>query len=222
MHLCKLKLKIAARDSPLSQIQVIEVQNELKTFYPEVEFEVHFYKTTGDLDLKTSLRTLPQNDFFTKEIDEAILKGYCDIGIHSAKDLPLPLTDKIKIAAITKGIDSRDSLVLREKEEFFKLPSGAKIATSSFRREETILSLRKDLHCVDIRGNIGERLEQLYLKKIDGLVVAEAALIRLNLTHLNREFLPGKTAEGQGKLAITIKEDNDYLYHIFRCMDSRG
>lgn len=221
MPLCELTIKVAARSSPLSQIQVEEVFQEFKKYYPNVVFEIHLFKTTGDLDLQTSLRTMPQNNFFTKEIDEAIMNRFCDIGIHSAKDLPSPMSSKIVLAAVTQGIDSRDSLVLRDGDSISTLPSGSKIGTSSFRRIETISSLRKDLSCVDIRGNIGERLEKLYKNEIDGLVVAEAALIRLGLTHLNREFLPGETVEGQGKLAVTTREDNVFIIDLFRCLDSR-
>lgn len=113
------------------------------------------------------------------------------LAIHSAKDLPDPLPEGLALALVTKGVDPRDSLVFREGDSLSTLPSGAVIATSSSRREEVVRQLRGDLVFIDLRGDIEERLAKL-TDGADGVVVAEAALIRLKLTHLNRLILPGK------------------------------
>jgi hydroxymethylbilane synthase len=216
-----MKITIGARSSPLSKAQVQEVLQEIRSHYPFVEFEPIYVKTTGDQDLKTSLRTLDRTDFFTKEIDQMLLKGECRLGIHSAKDLPFPLPSGLAVICLTKGIDSSDSLVLRPGETLEGLPKGAVIATSSVRREQTVLQLRQDLSFIDLRGTIGQRLAKLDQGEADGVVVAEAALIRLGLTHLNRIRLPGETVEGQGQLAIVARAEDEEMSSLFACMDVR-
>lgn len=186
-------LKVGARSSPLSRAQVEEVKKEFG-----VDFNVFWVKTTGDLDRATSLRTMEKTDFFTRELDLMLLNREIDVAVHSAKDLPDPLPKGLKIALLTNGVDSRDSLVI--KREPVQV-----VATSSERREEAVRQLYPDCRFVDLRGTIQERLE----KDVDGVVVAEAALIRLGLIHLKRVFLPGPTAPLQGKLAIVCREDEN-------------
>lgn len=214
-------IKVAARTSPLSRAQVDEIFEELRPHHPQVQFAPTFLETMGDRDLLTSLRSMGKTDFFTREIDQLIIAGECDIAIHSAKDLPDPLPEDLTIVAITRGVDSSDSLVLRNNQTIDTLASGAKIATSSKRREDMVKQLRSDLSFIDLRGTIGQRLEKLETGAADGVVIAEAALIRLNLTHLNRVTLPGETVEGQGQLAIVARRDNEAMRQLFCCIDSR-
>ncbi len=175
--------------------------------------------TTGDRDLLTSLKALDKTDFFTKEIDILIQEKKTRIGIHSAKDLPDPLPKGLARIALTKGVDARDVLVLAPGKTLATLPPYAKIATSSTRREESIKTLLPTAHVIDIRGTIERRLQEITSGNIDGLVVAEAALIRLGLTHLNRIFLPGETAPYQGKLAVIALEDDEEMRSLFACID---
>jgi hydroxymethylbilane synthase len=189
-------LKIGARSSPLSRAQVEEIQIELG-----LQFEPVWVETTGDLDRTTSLRSLEKNDFFTRELDQMLLEGKIDAAIHSAKDLPDPLPKGLKIALLTQGLDPRDSLVI--KREPIQV-----VATSSVRREEAVRQLFPNSRFIDLRGTIQERLEI----DADGVVIAEAALIRLKLTHLKRIFLPGPTVPGQGKLAIVCRENEDFVF----------
>lgn len=188
-------LRIGARSSPLSRAQVEEFRQEFG-----LEFEVVWVETTGDKDRTTSLRTLDKTDFFTRELDQMLLEGKIDAAVHSAKDLPDPMPKGLWVAALSKGVDSRDSLVI--KREPVEL-----VATSSVRREESVRQLYPNCRFVDLRGTIQERLE----KDVDGVVVAEAALIRLNLTHLKRLFLPGETVPLQGKLAIVCRENENII-----------
>ena len=200
----KLSMKGVARDSALSRRQVEEVRH----LFPHIHFEMTFVKTHGDRDRKTSLRDLDKTDFFTQELDALVLRGECDVAIHSAKDLPDPLPKGLVLAVLTQGIDPSDSLVLREGST---LEKGMSIATSSMRREEMVRQLEPDVHVVDIRGTIEERLAHIEEGRVDGVVIAEAALIRLELTHLNRVRLPGEAASLQGKLALITKEGNQSL-----------
>lgn len=209
-------IEVGARSSPLSRRQVEEVFEALK-----IPYKAHFLESTGDLDQKTSLRTLDKTDFFTREIDQMVLKGECRVGVHSAKDLPEPIPLGLKIIAITQGIDPSDSLVLREFDTLASLKTGSVIATSSVRREEAVRLLRADLSFKDLRGTIHKRLELLETGEADGVVVAEAALLRLNLAHLNRVRLPGPTTPLQGQLAIVAKEDDQEMAQLFSPLDSR-
>lgn len=215
------KLTVAARSSPLSQVQVDEVLYETQLLYPEIEFETTLVTTIGDRDQQTSLRTLDKTDFFTRDVDQLVLSGQCRIAVHSAKDLPDPIPAGLKVVAVTEGIDPSDSLVMRHGESLSSLPKGATIATSSVRREEIVKALRPDLKFVDIRGTIGQRLQKLNSGEVDGVVIAEAALIRLNLVHLNRETLPGETVPGQGKLAIVGRDHDAEIAAFFAPLDRR-
>ncbi len=210
-------LKVAARASRLSQVQVNEVLQEIQKFYPEILFDVLLVETTGDLDQKTSLRTLEKTDFFTKEIDALLLKGECRLAIHSAKDLPDPLPKGLALAALTRGVDPSDALVVRE----VPLKRGARIGTSSLRREERVRALSLNLECVDIRGTIEQRLELLDSGEVDGVVIAEAALIRLGLTERLRLPLPGPTAPLQGQLAVIVQSEDHEMKGIFSIIDAR-
>lgn len=215
------QISVAARNSPLSKAQVKEAEQALQQYYPYITFSSTWLKTKGDLNQKISLRNLDKTDFFTREIDAYQLSKKCQISIHSAKDLPPPLPQGLTIAALTRCIDPSDSLVLRQKETLKGLKPHSLIATSSLRRELIVKELRHDLDCVDIRGNIQQRLDKLNNHEIDGLIVAEAALIRLKLTHLNRISLPNNTAPLQGQLAILALESDDELMKIFSCIDVR-
>jgi len=215
-----MRISVAARGSKLSRAQVKEVAAALVTFHPHIELDPLWVDTTGDKDLKTSLRNLERTDFFTKEIDALQLRGDCRIAIHSAKDLPHPLVKGLQIVALTKGADPSDVLVFREGEIVDSLRINAKIGTSSLRREEAIRALRADLLCVDIRGTIEHRLFLLDAKAVDGLVLAEAALLRLELKR-ERLVLKGNTAPYQGRLAIIAREGDKEIEELFRCLDTR-
>ena len=205
-------ISVGARGSRLSKAQVEEVYQELIEHHPHVQFTPIWVTTnTGDLDKTTSLRHLEKSNFFTDEIDARQIKGEFRISIHSAKDLPDPLHPELEIIALTKGVDPSDSLVVRE----FPLPFGARIGTSSLRREAFLKNWRKDLVCVDVRGTIDERLKALDDGIIDGLVMAEAALIRLKLTDRPRIHLDTDTAALQGRLAIIARKDDIEMKNLF-------
>ncbi len=205
MPFMPLSVKVAARDSPLSRAQVEEVQEE---FLGEISFIPIYVKTTGDLDKTTSLRDLEKTDFFTRQIDELLLRGECRAAIHSAKDLPDPLPKGLVIAKLTRGKDPADVLVLREGETLERVPKGAKIATSSIRREENVRQILKEVTFVDIRGTIQERYAKLKSGEVEGVVMAEAAILRLKM-NWNRFPLPGEVHPLQGKLAIVVREEDE-------------
>ncbi|PCI95109.1 hydroxymethylbilane synthase [Candidatus Aerophobetes bacterium] len=216
-----MQIKIAARESNLSKVQVEEIYHELLALGADVTFTKTFVKTTGDLDQKTSLADMDKTNFFTKEVDELVLSGNSDVGIHAAKDLPEPLPKGLEVFAITKGKDPRDSLILREEETLQSLGENPRVGTSSKRREKMIKDLINGALLVDIRGTIEKRLQLLEDGAVDALVIAEVALIRLNLTHLNRVFLEGETAAYQGQIAVVGKEKNVELKRVFKGLNEQ-
>ena len=211
-------IKTGARSSPLSKAQFKEIQEEVQKFHPHLILEPVWAQSPGDRDKETSLRFLGKCDFFTRDLDLMLLEGNIRIAVHSAKDLPDPIPDGLSVVALTHGVDPRDSLVLREGETLHTLKSGSRIGTSSLRREEAVRQLLSDLVFSDLRGTIGDRLSLLEQRQIDGVVIAEAALIRLNLTHLNRSFLSGETTPLQGKLAIVARADDIEMKQMFHVL----
>lgn len=209
-------IKVGARSSKLSQAQAEEVLQELSQHHA-VQFEPVWIDTTGDKDKKTSLRHLEKTDFFTREIDEQQLRGDFRIAIHSAKDLPDPIPAGLKMVALTKGVDPSDVLVHNHE-----LQQGAKIGTSSTRREAMLRQWRPDFQCVDIRGTIQERLALLDTGQVDGVVMAKAALIRLRLIDRQWIQLDGDTAPLQGQLAVIAREEDTEMANIFKSIDTRS
>ncbi|MBO7051488.1 MAG: uroporphyrinogen-III C-methyltransferase [Prevotella sp.] len=196
----KQKIRIATRQSPLALLQVEELVREAGI----TDYELVKLTSYGDKHKEQSLMDgglAP--DFFTRELDEALLSGKADIAVHSAKDLPYPLTDGIEVIALTEGKDKTDSLVARDGLTLASLPQGSRVGTSSAQRKEELLRVRPDIEVVPIRGTIEERIAQVDSGKVDALIVATCALERLGLLHRATERLPFKTHPLQGNLAVT-------------------
>jgi hydroxymethylbilane synthase len=216
-----MEITVGARNSRLSQEQVFEVWREITVFHQNVRFHPIWTITGGDKDRVTPLWKVFKTDFFTQEIDEKLLREEIRIAIHSAKDLPSPLPKGLSLIALTKGIDSRDSLVIHPKTSFAELPPNARVGSSSKRRSAAMKKLRADLLAVDIRGTIDERLELVYTGVVDAVIIAEAALIRLKLTYLHRIFLDHETDPLQGKLAVIARTDDQEMFSLFLPIDTR-
>lgn len=224
-------ISVGARGSPLSRIQCEEVETELRLHHPEITFVPTWVTTTGDIDKTTALSDVTQEDFFTKEIDELQITRKIRISIHSAKDLPTPLKPELRLVALTKGIDSRDVLILRQNMTPDMLTKKHRIGISSKRRKEALHHINCSPIAVEIRGTIQERLQLIDNNIVDGLIMAEAALIRLNLTHLNRFFIESTSLDPlnlqtsshplQGKLAVIARYDDVEMADLFRSIDSR-
>lgn len=164
-------------------------------------------KTKGDKDLLTSLLTLEKTNFFTEELDEALLRGDCDLVVHSAKDMPEPLPHGLHLAHMTPSIDPRDVLVYNEEK------NAPHIGVSSPRRVDAVKKLYPHATMGDIRGTIGRRLELLDNGAFDGVVMAEAALIRLGLNR-KRIYLDCEVAPLQGRLALVCREDDSVMREL--------
>ncbi len=178
-------------------------------------------ETDGDRDKTTPLTSVGK-DFFTYDIERALLDGRIDIAVHSAKDLegePLP---GLVIAATTRSISIFDSLVSREGLKLKELPCKAIIGTSSKKRKLGIKSFRRDLIAKDLRGNIDERLDKLDNGEYDAIIVAHAALIRLGYQDRITEIIDPSIIRPhplQGRLAIEVRQDRKDLIELFKKID---
>ena len=196
----KRKIRIISRESPLALLQV----EEAMSLAGITDYEVIETASYGDRHKEVSLMEEGiAADFFTRELDEALLEGRADIAVHSAKDLPYPLPPGIEVLALTSGRDPGDSLVARGGLTLATLPPGSRVGTSSAQRKAELLSVRQDVEVVPIRGTIEERIALVDRGEIDALIVATCALDRLGLSHRATERLPFKTHPLQGKLAVT-------------------
>lgn len=211
-------IKVISRESPLAILQVEEVFSQLPV---HTEYELIACRSYGDKHQSVSLMETLSPDFFTRELDEALLKGEADLAVHSAKDLPYPLPAGLKVIALTASQDPGDSLVLREGESYQleTLPPGSVVATSSLRRKEELMNCRPDLQVRSIRGSIEERIKQVDNGDFDALIVATCALQRLELTHRIVQALPFKTHPLQGALAVVAKSDREDLQQLFAEID---
>lgn len=219
--------KVGTRTSPLALKQVEELGNLLRGFYPDIKLEVVGIDTYGDKDKNTPISQIEGTDFFTREVDDALLTGGVDFVVHSAKDLVDNLSPKLIIAAITESIDPFDVLVSKSGLDLEKLPKAARVGTSSLRRKKQLMSYRSDLQIIDIRGNIEERLNLLdsgEAPKLDGIVIAAAGLIRLGLEARITQKISFDILEPhplQGALAVVTKVENKELIKMFSKIDKR-
>lgn len=214
---CGDVIRVVGRSSRLSVLQV----KEFFSLYPLLSYQLTTLKSLGDKNKHISLMDNIAGDFFTRELDEAVLKGKADVAIHSAKDLPYPLPRGLELFCLTMAKDKTDSLVSRNKMKLSELPSGARIGTSSKNRKDELLKLRADLTVVSIRGTIEERIAQVENGDIDALIVATCALRRLGLEELITEVLPFRTHPLQGNLAVVGKKESKELKLLFSEHDLR-
>jgi hydroxymethylbilane synthase len=217
--------KVGTRTSSLALKQVEEVFGMLKKFYPDIGPKVVGIDTYGDKDKVTPVSDIEGTDFFTREIDEALLRNEIDFSVHSAKDLPDELRNGLAIAAITAPLDPFDALVSKSGLVLDKLPKGARIGTSSLRRKTQLKEYREDFEIVDVRGNIEERLMLLdEQRNIDAIVIAACGLVRLGLSHRITQRIPLailKPHSLQGSLAIAVKKGNTELAELLSLIDFR-
>lgn len=198
-----MKYKVGTRGSRLAIAQTEEVLNLLRREFPEAEFEIVVIRTRGDVDLKTPLYMMESKGVFEREINAAVERGEIDFAVHSMKDLPTSVD--LVIAAVPPRKSPYDVIVTRDGSGLAELPKGARVGTSSMRRISHLKYLRPDLEIVPIRGNVDTRLKKL--RDLDAVVVAEAALERLNSSMKGRRIEEMTPAAGQGALAVVSRKE---------------
>lgn len=215
-----MRLTIGTRGSRLAVAQSGQVADALRARGAMVEMVT--IRTSGDRLADVALADFGGKALFVKEIEEALLDGRVDAGVHSLKDMPAVLPEGLTLAAYPPREDPRDVLLTREGGGLDDLPPGARVATSSLRRRALLLARRPDLSIEPIRGNVDTRLRKLDEGLCDALVMARAGLDRLGLKpeHAHTlpvdEFLP---AVGQGILGIEARAAESPLLEVLRGVD---
>lgn len=211
-------LRLGTRGSPLAQKQTDTVIAALRPVYPDLKIEVVTIRTSGDWTPADGEVRLPENKGgkgqFAKEIEEALLAGRIDCGVHSLKDMPALLPEGLVIRHVLPAEDPRDVFISAKYASWQDVPEGGTIGTTSLRRQAFLLAKRPDLKVTTLRGNVATRLEKLKSGQVDGTFLALAGLKRLGLEHEatqileTDEFLPSC---GQGIIALEMREGNGHL-----------
>ncbi|MBN8607778.1 MAG: hydroxymethylbilane synthase [Caulobacterales bacterium] len=205
--------RIGARGSKLSLAQTGQTRARWATLLG-VELnalEIVPIVTTGDTIQDRRLIESGGKGLFTKELDEALLDGRIDVGVHSLKDLPTRLPAGIVLACVPVREDPRDAFVSLKAQSLAELPAGANVGTASLRRQAQVLFARPDLGVVTLRGNVDTRLKKLEAGDADATFLALAGLKRLGLEARAASLVdPIETppAACQGALAITARADD--------------
>lgn len=205
-------LKIATRQSPLALWQANYVKDRLIQLYPELAVELVPMVTKGDVILDTPLAKIGGKGLFVKELENALLNGEADIAVHSMKDVPMQFPEGLGLSVICKREDPRDALVSNTYRTLAELPQGARVGTSSLRRQCQLKQLRPDLNIQSLRGNVGTRLNKLDNGDYDAVILASAGLIRLGLRERIASFIEVETslpAAGQGAVGIECRLDDE-------------
>jgi hydroxymethylbilane synthase len=209
-------LRIGSRGSQLALWQANHISALLRARGHEVEIEI--IHTTGDKITDVALAKVGTKGMFTKEIEEALAAGRVDLAVHSLKDLPTELPPGFEIAAITAREDPRDTFCSRLYPKIEDLPQGARVGTSSLRRQAQLKAIRPDLDIHPLRGNVDTRLRKLEEGEYAAIILALAGLKRLGKTELVKQIIPVEImcpAAGQGALAIEIREgDSATRQHV--------
>ena len=206
-----MKLRIATRKSALALWQTEHVAARLCAAHAGLEVEFVPLSTRGDEILDRSLAAVGGKGLFLKELEEAMLRGAADCAVHSLKDVPMELDGPFALPAVLERADPFDAFVSNRFESLEALPAGARVGTSSLRRQAQLRARRPDLQLVDLRGNVNTRLAKLDAGEYDAIVLACAGLQRLGLDARIRarlcapEWLP---AAAQGAIAIECRADD--------------
>ena len=174
-------LRIATRKSQLALWQAEHVASLLREAHAGLEIELVPIVTQGDRIQDRSLAAIGGKGLFIKELEVALEARRADIAVHSMKDLPGDLPEGLTIAAVLERADARDALIAVAAQRFGDLPRGARVGTSSLRRQAQLLAARPDLKIEAMRGNVDTRLRRLDAGEMDAIVLACAGLIRLGL-----------------------------------------
>ena len=204
-------LRIGTRGSPLALWQANHVADRLRAIAPGRAVELVIIQTQGDQIQNQPLSQIGGDGLFTKAIQDALRDGRADLAVHSLKDLPTVPVPGLVLAAVPPRASTRDAFISHKFSRFDELPQRAQIATGSQRRRALIRHRRPDLQLVDIRGNVDTRLRKLRDLNLDGLILAEAGLVRLGMGQVITELLDPSwmlPAVGQGALGLECRDDD--------------
>ena len=215
-------LRIATRKSPLALWQTEHVAARLRAAHPGLDVTLVPMTTRGDEMLDRSLAAIGGKGLFLKELELAMLRGEADCAVHSLKDVPMELDGPFALPAILERADPADAFVSNRHAGIDALPHGARVGTSSLRRQAQLRAHRPDLQLRDLRGNVNTRLAKLDAGEYDAIVLACAGLQRLGFDAASasawsrREWVP---APAQGAIAIECRDDDAATRELCAVLD---
>lgn len=215
-------LRIATRKSALALWQAEHVATLLRAAHPGLAVELVPMSTRGDEILDQPLATIGGKGLFLKELEVAMLEGRADLAVHSLKDVPAQLEAGFVLPAMLPRADAADAFVSNHYDDLAALPHGARVGTSSLRRQAQLRALRPDLVLLDLRGNVGTRLGKLDAGVYDAIVLACAGLERLDLAARIRSRLAAPDwlpAPGQAAIAIEAREGQPGVLALLAALD---
>lgn len=213
------KLTIATRVSDLALWQAYHIKEKIELAYPEIEVVLNKIVSNGDKVLDKPLALIGGKGHFTKELEDAMLRGEADIAVHSLKDVPTYIPDGLELVAVTKREDQSDLFLSHNYASLDELPKNAVVGTTSLRRRMQLLKQRPDLQVKDLRGNVNTRLRKLEEGQYDAIILAFIGLSRLdlikNIPHTHKLSLDTMIPPmGQAALGIEIISNNPKLKEI--------
>ncbi len=215
-------LRIATRKSPLALWQTEHVADRLRAAHPGLQVELVPLSTRGDEILDRSLAAIGGKGLFLKELELAMQRGEADCAVHSLKDVPMQLEPGFALPAILARADHADAFVSARFDGLDALPQGARVGTSSLRRQAQLRALRPDLQLLDLRGNVNTRLAKLDAGDYDAIVLACAGLQRLGFDGRIRARLDAPAwlpAPAQGAIAIECRDDDPRVAALCAALD---
>jgi len=216
------KITIATRKSELAMWQANHVAGLLRKHHPDIQVELLPMVTQGDIILDRPLAQIGGKGLFLKELERALLSGEADIAVHSMKDVPVEEVPGLVVDVMLERANPHDALVSRSGQGLDDLPPGARVGTSSLRRQCQLKALRSDLVVADLRGNVNTRVRKLQEGQYDAIVLACAGLERLGMGHLVTEvlapprWLPAAT---QGTIGVQCRADDTEIRGLLNVMD---
>jgi hydroxymethylbilane synthase len=219
-------VRIATRKSPLAMWQAEFVRDSLIALHPGLQVEFVKMSTQGDKILDTPLAKVGGKGLFVKELEVGMLAGEADIAVHSMKDVPVDFPEGLHLPVVCKREDPRDAFVSNNYQSIDDLPQGAKVGTSSLRRECQLRRYRPDLEVLPLRGNVNTRLRKLDEGNYDAIILATAGLKRLGFEdRIKSKLTPEQSlpAIGQGAVGIETRvddEDINALIAPLRCPET--
>jgi hydroxymethylbilane synthase len=208
-------LRIGTRGSALALWQAGHIKDRLKHLHG-IEAELVRIRTSGDHFQTASVAQIgaemSTKGVFIKELEDALLAGQVDLAVHSMKDVPTETPAGLAFPALTKREDPRDCLISAKGLTLENIPLGARIGTSSLRRQAQLRRHRADLQVLDLRGNVDTRLRKVAAGEFDAIVLALAGVTRLGALDKVSEIIPADImlpAVGQGALGIETRENDE-------------
>lgn len=219
-----MKIRIATRKSELALWQAEHVASRLRELDDVAAVELVPMSTRGDEVLDRSLQKIGGKGLFIKELEIAMQSGAADIAVHSMKDVPADLPDGFTIATVLERGNPADAFVSNRWRRLGELPEGARVGSSSLRRQAQLRMLRDDLVIEPLRGNVNTRLAKLDAGEFDAIILAAAGLERLGLdARIRQAFRPAEMlpAAAQGVVGVECRADDDRLIDVLQRLTDR-